>query len=275
MTARGRRSASSAARCPRAGPLAGAGDPGPAVGPVAERRPAWPSCRRYARRDSEAAIRAKFALCYGCIVCLAGGSSRGCCWGFWISGRTRLNGRLTRSFLPDDPPGHEQLAALRRHVNATLREVADRLLWEGIPDRAIGTSKTFKQLARLSGAPAQRKGPFVPRTVTARDLESWIPRLAALRAAQRAKLQGVSRSRSGQVVAGALAARAAMKALNIDSVDVCPWALREGIILHYLQTTFNQSFDLPLRPLLGSAYAQGRPGARGTVALVAAPAEQA
>jgi exopolyphosphatase/pppGpp-phosphohydrolase len=76
-------------------------------------------------------------------------------------------------------------------------------------------------------------------------------------------------------VAGALAARAAMKALNIDSVDVCPWALREGIILHYLQTTFNQSFDLPLRPLLGSAYAKGRPGARGTVALVAAPAEQA
>jgi exopolyphosphatase / guanosine-5'-triphosphate,3'-diphosphate pyrophosphatase len=184
-------------------------------------------------------------------------------------------GRLTRSFLADDPPGREQLAALRRHVNATLREVADRLLWEGIPDRAIGTSKTFKQLARLSGAPAQRKGPFVRRTVTARDLESWIPRLAALRAAQRAKLQGVSRSRSGQVVAGALAARAAMKALNIDSVDVCPWALREGIILHYLQTTFNQSFDLPLRPLLGSAYAQGRPGARGTVALVAAPAEQA
>ena len=61
-------------------------------------------------------------------------------------------GRLTRLFLPDDPPGRDQLAALRRHVNATLREVADRLLWEGIPDRAIGTSKTFKQLARLAGA---------------------------------------------------------------------------------------------------------------------------
>jgi exopolyphosphatase / guanosine-5'-triphosphate,3'-diphosphate pyrophosphatase len=67
-------------------------------------------------------------------------------------------GRLTRLFLPDDPPSRDQLAALRRHVNATLREVADRLLWEGVPERAVGTSKTFKQLARLSGAPARRKG---------------------------------------------------------------------------------------------------------------------
>ena len=63
-------------------------------------------------------------------------------------------------------------------MNATLREVADRLLWEGVPERAIGTSKTFKQLARLSGAPSQRKGPFVRRSVTAGDLEAWIPRLA-------------------------------------------------------------------------------------------------
>jgi len=96
-------------------------------------------------------------------------------------------------------------------VNATLREVADGLLWEGVPKRAIGTSKTFKQLARLSGAPAQRKGPFVRRFVTGKDRDAWIPRLAALRAQERAKLQGVSRSRSRQIVAGAVVARAAMR----------------------------------------------------------------
>jgi len=36
--------------------------------------------------------------------------------------------RLTRAFLTADPPGREQLAARRRYVNGTLREVADRLL---------------------------------------------------------------------------------------------------------------------------------------------------
>jgi exopolyphosphatase/guanosine-5'-triphosphate,3'-diphosphate pyrophosphatase len=40
-----------------------------------------------------------------------------------------------------------------------------------------------------------------------------------------------------------------MKALNVSAVDVCPWALREGIILHYLQTRLNESLDLPVRPL--------------------------
>ena len=168
-------------------------------------------------------------------------------------------GRLTRAFLPDDPPSPEQLAALRRHVRATLREVADRLLWEGVPDRVIGTSKTFKQLARLSGSPAQRKGPFVRRIVTTAGLEAWIPRLATLCAPERAKLPGVSHPRSRQILAGAVVARAAMKVLNVDSVDVCPWALREGIVLHYLQTTHNESFDLPLRPLADTmtAYARG------------------
>jgi exopolyphosphatase/guanosine-5'-triphosphate,3'-diphosphate pyrophosphatase len=95
--------------------------------------------------------------------------------------------------------------------------------------------------------------------VTARDIDIWIPRLAALQAHERARLRGISRSRSRQIVAGAVVARATMKSLNVGAVDVCPWALREGIILHYLQTTFNQPFDLPLRPLTGSAYEADAP----------------
>jgi exopolyphosphatase / guanosine-5'-triphosphate,3'-diphosphate pyrophosphatase len=158
-------------------------------------------------------------------------------------------GRLTREYLHHDPPRQTELVALRRHVNTTLREVADRLRWEGAPDRAIATSKTFKQLARLSGAPAQRKGPFVRRSLAADDLDYWIPRLIELKAKQRAKLQGVSQPRARQIVAGALVARATMKALNVSAVDVSPWALREGIILHYLQTRLNETFALPLSPL--------------------------
>ena len=97
--------------------------------------------------------------------------------------------------------------------------------------------------------------------MTARDIDTWIPRLAALQAQERARLRGISRSRSRQIVAGAVVARATMKSLNVGAVDISPWALREGIILHYLQTTFNQPFDLPLRPLTGSAYEADPPGA--------------
>jgi exopolyphosphatase/guanosine-5'-triphosphate,3'-diphosphate pyrophosphatase len=133
-------------------------------------------------------------------------------------------------------------------VNATLREVSDRLRWEGPPDKAVATSKTFKQLARLAGAPPQRKGPFVRRRLTAKDLAEWLPRLAELSPAERAELRGVSRSRARQIIAGAVVAKATMKALDVTCVEVSPWALREGIVLHYLQSTLDQTPIVPLRP---------------------------
>jgi exopolyphosphatase/guanosine-5'-triphosphate,3'-diphosphate pyrophosphatase len=157
-------------------------------------------------------------------------------------------GRLTRDFLADDPPSPRQLKALRQQVNATLREVGDRLRWEGPPHKAVATSKTFKQLARLAGSPPQRSGPFVRRTLTTKDLAEWIPRLARLRADERAGLRGVSRPRARQIIAGAVVARAAMKALGLSSVEVSPWALREGIVMHHLQAHMNHSPAMPLRP---------------------------
>ena len=97
-----------------------------------------------------------------------------------------------------------QLKALRRHVRDTLSEVLDRLRWEGPPRRVVATSKTFKQLARLAGAPPQRKGPFVERTVNRSQLHEWVERLAAMDGKRRAQQPGVARSRAGQIVAGAV-----------------------------------------------------------------------
>ena len=54
--------------------------------------------------------------------------------------------------------------------------------------------------------------------------------------ADRAELEGVSAERAPQIVAGALVAEASMRALSIDSVDICPWALREGLILRKLDS---------------------------------------
>src|SRR3954468_4849525 len=75
-------------------------------------------------------------------------------------------GRLTREMLPDAPPPGAKLKAPKRHSRETLRAIADRVRWEGDPRRVVATSKPFKQLARLSGAAPQRKGPFVRRALT-------------------------------------------------------------------------------------------------------------
>jgi exopolyphosphatase / guanosine-5'-triphosphate,3'-diphosphate pyrophosphatase len=158
-------------------------------------------------------------------------------------------GRLTRAFLYDDPPKHSQLRELRHHARSTLREVSDRLRWEGDPKRVIASSKTFKQLARLAGAPPQRTGPFVRRILTKADVNAWIPRLASVPARERAQFRGVSDSRAKQLVAGAIVARAAMTALDIESLDISPWALREGVILHHLETAMHQDKPLTLDSL--------------------------
>jgi exopolyphosphatase/guanosine-5'-triphosphate,3'-diphosphate pyrophosphatase len=38
-------------------------------------------------------------------------------------------------------------------------------------------------------------------------------------------------------VAGALVAEAAMRALSLSELEICPWALREGVILRRLDHT--------------------------------------
>ncbi len=157
-------------------------------------------------------------------------------------------GRLTREFLTADPPTRAQLKAVRRHVRDTLSEVLDRLRWEGPPRRVVATSKTFKQLARLTGASPQRKGPFVTRELVVADLRRWIPRLARVPAAERAGLRGISRPRARQVVAGALGAEVTLSALDVPRVEICPWALREGILLRHLERVEDKP-ELPLQPL--------------------------
>src|SRR5215217_2883143 len=143
-------------------------------------------------------------------------------------------GELTRTYLPDDPPRARQMTELRRHVKRTIGDVADRLRWEGVPASVVGTSKTFKQLARLSGAPGQRKGPFAPRTVRRADVHRWVDRLAAMDLKHRLKTSGVARSRARQIVAGAVVADTAMRLLDIEALAICPWALREGVVLRRL-----------------------------------------
>jgi len=44
----------------------------------------------------------------------------------------------------------------------------------------------------------------------------------------------VSTSRSHQIVAGALVAEAVLDLFDLDELELCPWALREGIILERL-----------------------------------------
>lgn len=145
-------------------------------------------------------------------------------------------GRLTRDWLQGDPPGKRRVAVLRDWLDAELATPAKELRAAGQADLCVGTSKTFRSLARLTGAAPSGAGPRVKRTLTASGLRQLIAFISRMTAADRAELEGVSSDRSQQIVAGALVAEASMRALGIDALQICPWALREGLILRKLDT---------------------------------------
>jgi exopolyphosphatase/guanosine-5'-triphosphate,3'-diphosphate pyrophosphatase len=172
-------------------------------------------------------------------------------------------GRLTRERLPDDPPSRSQIAELREWLDDQLASPAKKLRKVGPPDRAVATSKTFRSLARLTGAAPSSAGLRVRRTLTDAGLRQVIAFISRMSADDLAELEGVSASRSHQLVAGALVAEATMRALELAELDICPWALREGVILRRLDTELETNGQLrlrgDLRPETGRTVMDGAP----------------
>ncbi len=142
--------------------------------------------------------------------------------------------RLTRDRLDGDPPPKSDVAALREYVDAQLRAPARRLLSAGVPDRVVATSKTFRTLARLAGAAPSSAGPRARRVLNRTGLVQVTAFISRMTAADLAELDGVSEGRAHQTLAGAVVAASAMDALGIEELELCPWALREGVILRRL-----------------------------------------
>jgi exopolyphosphatase/guanosine-5'-triphosphate,3'-diphosphate pyrophosphatase len=145
-------------------------------------------------------------------------------------------GRLTRDRLTSDPPPPDEVRAMRRYVRAEIARRAGGLLRGGTVDHAVGTSKTFRQLARIAGAAPSSEGFYVKRFLKHADVGVWAERLAAMDRAERARLPGVSEGRAAQMLAGAVVADAVMDLMGVAQLEICPWALREGVILKRLDT---------------------------------------
>ncbi|GAA2039229.1 Ppx/GppA phosphatase family protein [Yaniella flava] len=141
--------------------------------------------------------------------------------------------RLTKDFFDHpDPPTKKQIAALYDYIHSVLKDYR-QLFPKDLPENTVvtGTSKTFRSLARVAGAAPSTDGLFVPRKLRRKDLTRWNKTLAGMSAKQRAELPGISDIRARQVLAGGMVAHAAMERFKVKKLKICPWALREGLIL--------------------------------------------
>jgi exopolyphosphatase / guanosine-5'-triphosphate,3'-diphosphate pyrophosphatase len=142
--------------------------------------------------------------------------------------------RLTRDWITTDPPSPQEVRRMRKHVRAEIARQTGGMLRQGPPDQVVGTSKTFRQLARIAGAAPSGEGPYVKRVLQHADVAALAERLPKMTQAERARLPGVSAGRVAQLPAGAIIADAILDLLGVDQLELCPWALREGVILRRL-----------------------------------------
>jgi exopolyphosphatase/guanosine-5'-triphosphate,3'-diphosphate pyrophosphatase len=186
------------------------------------------------------AVRRWYGWSSGRLVCLdIGGGSLEIAVGIDEDPDTAVSlplgaGRLTRSWFTADPPPKSEIRELRRHVRAQVASAVGTVSRFGRPDKAVATSKTFRSLARAAGAAPSDEGPYVRRTLERDAVADLVSTFAGMGAAERSRLPGVSTKRAPQLLAGAIVADAAMDLFEIDSLDICPWALREGVILRRL-----------------------------------------
>ncbi|MEV0429376.1 Ppx/GppA phosphatase family protein [Micromonospora sp. NPDC050495] len=147
-------------------------------------------------------------------------------------------GRLSRERLAVDPasvvpPAAETVEELREYVDGRLDGVLAQLTEVGW-ERPVATSKTFRMLARLAGAAPSGAGLWARRSLTRTGLRQVLGFIRHIPPSQLQELEGVSAGRAHQLLAGAVVAEAVLRRLDVESLDICPWALREGVILRRL-----------------------------------------
>jgi exopolyphosphatase/guanosine-5'-triphosphate,3'-diphosphate pyrophosphatase len=138
--------------------------------------------------------------------------------------------RLTKSHLIGDPYAAKSIRALRDHIENQLESILPALVHHEVSDRAIATSKTLRTIARLCGDWYEGNG----KVITIDAIRKISARLSEMDLEERTRLPGVSANRARQIVAGAFVTESVMRNLDLDKLEICPWALREGVILKFM-----------------------------------------
>jgi exopolyphosphatase/guanosine-5'-triphosphate,3'-diphosphate pyrophosphatase len=144
--------------------------------------------------------------------------------------------RLSEKFISDDPPSGKELEALDRHVARILEPVLDGMR-DYQPTRLIGTSGTMLNLISVAGhrrgePPEAHLNNFA---VEAEDVARARRQLQKATYDERVRIKGLDAKRADIIVAGACIADQILEYLEIKEMVACTWALREGVLLDFIE----------------------------------------
>jgi exopolyphosphatase / guanosine-5'-triphosphate,3'-diphosphate pyrophosphatase len=143
--------------------------------------------------------------------------------------------RLTERFVRTDPLSGRDERKLVRHiqnqVSSYLRDIKDAGF-----DRVIGTSGTILSLGTVAAADRRRVSDDIRNLrVPAKQIRRLRKQLTELSIGERMKLPGLDPRRADLIVSGAVLLDTVLHRLDAAEITLCDLALREGLVLDYIQ----------------------------------------
>ena len=151
--------------------------------------------------------------------------------------------------MKSDPLAPRDERRLSRHVSREIRGHVGAIVESGF-DRVIGTSGTILSLGTMAAHEAFGEAPGELRNLRlpAKVIHRLRKRIVELNMQQRLKLEGLEPKRVDIVVAGAVLLDTILQKLGADELTLCDLALREGLILDYVQRNRRQIAQIDRYP---------------------------
>jgi exopolyphosphatase / guanosine-5'-triphosphate,3'-diphosphate pyrophosphatase len=143
--------------------------------------------------------------------------------------------RLTERFFKSDPPKAGEIAAFKAYVREKLEPVFAHARHTR-PTLLVGTSGTWLTLTAMAAAMRDGQPPHKLHNyvLERKALAELTTRILESRARERARIAGLERRRVDIIAAGALLAAILLDGLRFEEMRACDWALREGILLDFI-----------------------------------------
>ena len=144
--------------------------------------------------------------------------------------------RMTERFVTTDPVCKDEFRALREYYRKQLAPVFEVARAQGVKE-IVGSSGTMENIAQvyvnLLGNPDLS---IVHQSFDAKDMRRVTKAIMTSTEAEREAMVGIDAKRVPQVVAGATLVDVLLKDLPVERLRISPYALREGIVIHFLES---------------------------------------
>ncbi len=147
--------------------------------------------------------------------------------------------RLTRDLIHSDPINNREFITLQAYIRGMLERPVEEFknaLNPGEKPILVGTSGTAETLALIHYSLHQEAEPLTLNgyRIPLKDIERILNQLISMNYSQRATLPGMSERRAEIIIAGVTILLEAMKMLEMEDLNICERALREGVIVDWM-----------------------------------------